>query len=271
MRAETMAADAATLLGESVAQTRALSGGDLSQVVAVTMASNRRVVVKTGPAPRVEAAMLQALRAAGAPAPEVLAVSDRILVLEELAERGGLGPSGWRALGAALRDLHGAASAGYGWEVDYAFGPVPIRNAPCETWPGFWAERRLLSGISGLPAVFAHRLESLARDLPGRLPATPRPGLLHGDLWTGNLVACDGALSGLIDPACYHGHGEVDLAMLHLFGVPPAAFYDSYGALSPGWEERRAIYTLWPAIVHVRLFGAGYHGLLDRLLGQLGV
>ena len=38
----------------------------------------------------------------------------------------------------------------------------------------------------------------------------------------------------------------------------------------PGWRERRAAYQLFPALVHLRLFGAGYAGMVERLLSRLG-
>lgn len=58
--------------------------------------------------------------------------------------------------------------------------------------------------------------------------------------------------------------------MLCLFGSPPDAFQDAYGPLEPGWEERRPLYQLFPALVHLRLFGASYGGLVDRLLSSSG-
>lgn len=262
---------AAALLGQPLVDWRAVAGGDLSAVLRLRLADGVTAIAKTGPDPRGEAAMLAAIRAAGVPAPQVLAASDRVLVLEELSDRGGLGPGGWRDLGRALHRLHAAEGAGYGWPGDYAFGAVAIRNAPCDSWPEFWAHRRLLPELAALPADAARRLEALAHDLPNRLPVRPAPALLHGDLWAGNVLADGGALSGLIDPACYYGHGEVDLAMLHLFGGPGAEFAEGYGALEAGAGERLAIYQLWPAIVHVRLFGVGYVGMLDRLLSRAGV
>ena len=271
MTGQEIAAEAAQAMGADLADWRALAGGDLNAVVRLRLAAGGTAVAKTGPAPRGEAAMLDAIRAAGVPAPEVLAVTDRVLVLEDLPDRGGLDDAGWEALGAALRRLHGAVGATYGWPDDYAFGAVTIRNAPCESWPEFWAERRLLSEAGALPAAFARRLEALARDLPNRLPGHPAAALLHGDLWAGNVLAADGHFTALIDPACYHGHGEVDLAMLRLFGRPGAGFLSGYGPLEPGSEDRQAIYQLWPAIVHLRLFGGGYAGMLDGLLSRAGV
>ena len=74
----------------------------------------------------------------------------------------------------------------------------------------------------------------------------------------------------MIDPACYHGDGEVDLAMLELFGAPPEAFWSGYGGTEPGRAERRPIYQLFPALVHLRLFGANYRGMVSGLLDASG-
>jgi len=271
MTQDEIAQAAAQLLGADLAGWYPVSGGDRTRVLRLRLISGEEVIAKTGPDPRAEAAMLIAIRAAGVPAPRVLGATSRVLVMEALEETGGLSSTGWQELGAALRRLHQVPGIAYGWEHDFAFGKVAIRNAPLPTWPDFWADRRLLADLSALPSAFARRLERLAQDLPQRLPATPAPVLLHGDLWSGNVLAADGHLSGVIDPACYCGHGEVDLAMLALFGSPGAAFYNGYGPLEPGVEERRPIYQLWPAIVHLRLFGGGYAGLLDGLLRQAGV
>ncbi|UWQ42507.1 fructosamine kinase family protein [Leisingera aquaemixtae] len=258
-----------SLLGAEVAGARPLHGGDLSEVQLLSLNDGRRVVAKTGPLVAAEAAMLRAIRAAGVPAPEVLGVAGHVLLMEALEETAA-GPAGWQALGGALRQLHSVTSPQYGWAEDYAFGAVAIPNAPLQDWPAFWAGRRLLAAPDALPRDLRLRIEALCKRLPDLLPAAPPAALLHGDLWTGN-VLFSGAGAYLIDPACYHGHGEVDLAMLHLFGTPPAAFHDSYGALEPGYDERRRIYQLWPALVHLRLFGAGYRGMVEARLEALGV
>jgi fructosamine-3-kinase len=260
---------AADILGGRLAAVSHLSGGSLSDVLRLRLEDGREAVVKGGPAPRTEAAMLNAIRASGAPAPKVLAVDDTVLVLELLPDSESLS-SVWSDLGRALRRLHAAEGKEYGWDADYAFASVVIENARNDDWLRFWGEKRLLTSVPFVSADLARRLERLAVRLPDLLPAHPKPSLLHGDLWTGNVLTDGARVSGLIDPASYYGDGEVDLAMLHLFGAPPEAFYDAYGELSPGWRERRAAYTLWPALVHLRLFGAGYRGLVEGLLSACG-
>ena len=245
-----------------------LRGGDLSEVTLVELSDGRRSVAKRGPLVAREARMLEAIARAGVPAPRVLGLSGPVLFLEALDEAPPT-PALWARFGADLARLHATSGPAYGWPEDYAFGPVEIVNASAEHWPGFWAECRLLPFLPHVPGALAGRIERLAARLPGLLPAQPAPGLLHGDLWAGNLLPTARAIH-LIDPACYYGHGEVDLAMLHLFGAPGPGFAESYGMLEPGWETRRAIYTLWPALVHLRLFGAGYRGLVERLLAAAG-
>jgi fructosamine-3-kinase len=265
-----LAEQGAALLGCDLGRSEPLSGGNLSELVKITLADGREAVVKTGPAPKVEAEMLRALAKSGAPVPKVLAVSEAALVLELLPSGGRLQKAA-TSLGAAVARLHKTTGRRFGWPQNYAFGSVAICNRTADSWPEFWAERRLLNNIPHIPAPLARRVEALAADLPNRLPPSPRPALLHGDLWGGNVLAEGSRVTGLIDPACYCGHAEVDLAMLGLFGQPGAAFYRAYGALEPGHEERLPIYQLWPALVHLRLFGCGYRGMVEGLLSATGV
>jgi len=260
----------AALLGGRLARTVARHGGDLSELVHIALQDGREVIVKNGPAPDAEGEMLQAIAASGAPVPKVLAMSEDVLVMEVVEEAGGL-RSASASLGRALSTLHSARGERYGWHRDFAFGRVAIENGWSENWPAFWGERRLLTSLPHVDGRLGRRLEKLAADLANRLPERPHPSLLHGDMWAGNIVASGSEVTGLIDPACYYGHGEVDLAMLTLFGGPGEAFFDAYGPLEPGHRERRHIYQLWPALVHLRLFGSGYHSMVDRLLSASGV
>ena len=265
-----LAETAAGLLGGTLRSTSAVHGGCLSQIVLITLNDGREAIVKGGGAPHIEAAMLRAIVAVGAPAPEVFADGDGVLVIEAMPADGGLSTA-WESLGSALAKLHATKGSVCGWPDDYAFGSVAIENGRMKSWPGFWAERRLLPNCSHVSSALARRIETLAADLPNRLPEMSAPSLLHGDLWGGNILASGNKVTAFIDPACYYGDGEVDIAMLNLFDGPGPAFYEAYGPLEPGWKKRLIIYQLWPALVHVRLFGSGYRPMVERLLTGAGV
>ncbi|MBU6297464.1 MAG: fructosamine kinase family protein [Alphaproteobacteria bacterium] len=260
----------ARLIGGTIRQIGEMPGGSLSQIVQITLTDGRRAVVKNGPSPRTEAAMLRAIAASGAPAPAVLGADDEVLAIE-LVPAGGALQCAWSSLGSALALLHGTTGERYGWPQDYAFSGLAIVNSWRDHWPTFWAEHRLLVHTAHLPPSLARRVEALASDLPNRLPAHPAPSLLHGDLWGGNILVDGERVSGLIDPACYFGHGEVDIGMLTLFDHPAAAFYDAYGPRDRHREERLVIYRLWPALVHLHLFGGGYRAMVERFLSEAGV
>jgi fructosamine-3-kinase len=210
--------------------------------------------------------MLRALAAAGVPAPTVEAEHDDVLLIAHVENDGLFSPHAWADIGAALRKLHDHEGGRFGWPVDYALGTVALDNREGGDWPRFWGEQRLIAAASLLDRPWRERVERLAGRLRDLLPSDPPPALLHGDLWTGNILVREGRLAALIDPACYHGHAEVDLAMLRLFDSVPDVFWESYGALDDGAAERLPLYQLFPALVHMRLFGATYAPMVDRLL-----
>ena len=246
-----------------------LAGESLSEVLLVPR-PDRPVVAKSGPALETEAAMLRAIAAAGVPAPAVEGEHEGVLLLEYVANDGLLSARAWSDIGVQVRRLHERTGDSYGWPVDYAIGTVALDNREGGDWPRFWGEQRLVATAALLDRPWRERVERLAARIGEMLPAEPPPALLHGDLWAGNLLVRDGRLAALIDPACYHGDAEVDLAMLALFSTPLDAFWDVYGALEPGWRERQPIYQLFPALTHVRLWGGGYFAMVDRLLSATG-
>lgn len=256
------------ILGTGLKASRPLHGGDLSEVLLLERDDGLKTVCKIGPHVAKEASMLRSIVATGAPAPQVLGVKSGFLFLEFLQEHG---PSehGWTSLGSGLHTLHAATGSQFGWTEDYAFGPVRIDNTFSPDWPTFWEARRLRPFLPQLPRALARRLEALCARLPEHLPCQPIASLLHGDLWSGNVLF--GANSAyLIDPASYYGHREVDLAMLELFGQPGRGFWEAYGETEPDYDTRIHIYQLWPALVHFSLFGTSYLGMIDDRLSRLG-
>jgi len=260
----------ADLTGVGTDRLERLAAESVSEVLLVPRPAGPPVVAKQSPAVAIEAAMLRALAGAGMPAPMVEGEHDGVLLLEHIDNDGLFSARAWADVGTRIRQLHDRAGESYGWPVDYAIGTVSFDNRESNDWPHFWGEQRLVATASLLDRPWRERIERLAGRLGDLLPASPLPALLHGDLWAGNILVRDGALVALIDPACYHGDAEVDLAMLDLFSSPPEEFTAAYGPLEPGWQARRAIYQLFPALAHIRLWGPSYHAMAERLLEAVG-
>jgi fructosamine-3-kinase len=132
-----------------------------------------------------------------------------------------------------------------------------------------YAEHRLLALVprAGLSSRGARAVESVSERLPELAGPVEPPARVHGDLWSGNVLAGADGAPWLIDPAAHGGHREVDLAMLSLFGSPSPrtlAAYDEVWPRAPGHEERVGLWQLFPLLVHAVLFGGWYASAVER-------
>ncbi len=194
-----------------------------------------------------------------------------------------LGRSGDSAqAGAQLAAMHRVSSDRFGWQSDNYIGATPQPNTPTGDWIDFWRDQRLgvqleLASRKGDGEKLLQRGEQLIERLPALLDHAPRPSLLHGDLWGGNLGYDAQGSPVVFDPALYYGDREADLAMTELFGGFDNRFYAAYEEswpLDPGYETRKSLYNLYHILNHFNLFGGGYGGqalgMIDRLLAELG-
>lgn len=118
------------------------------------------------------------------------------------------------------------------------------------------------------------RIESFSEKLDDLLEEPDHPSLLHGDVWTSNVLASGTHITGFIDPAVYYGHPEIELAFITLFSTFGKSFFDRYNELhrirDGFFETRRDVYNVYPLLVHVRLFGGSYLGGVERVLARHG-
>ena len=175
---------------------------------------------------------------------------------------------------------HGVEAEAFGFERATVIGGLHQPNPSTKSWVKFFRDHRLLYmarqalDAGRLPAALMGRLETLAGRLGGWLTETARPSLIHGAMWTGNVLCNAGRLSGIVDPALYDADAEIELAFSTLFGTFGDAFFGRYGEhrpIKPGFfEERLDLYNLYPLLVHVRLFGGSYVGSVERTLTKFG-
>jgi fructosamine-3-kinase len=256
-----------------------VAGGDINDAFRVVLADGGDAFVKTRADAEpgeyaAEAAGLEWLAQPGAlRTPRVLDIDARYLALEWIAA-GLLDDAGAEELGRGLAGTHAAGAPCFGSAESARLGAVKLPNEPTDSWPEFYAERRLRplarqarergalsrSAVEALERV-CERIEELCG------PPEP-PARLHGDLWSGNVMADAYGRPWLVDPSAYGGHREIDLAMLRLFGAPSQRVFAAYEELTPlseGWRERVELYQLLPLLVHALLFGGSYTGAVERV------
>ena len=183
-----------------------------------------------------------------------------------------------RVAGMALADLHKTEGRRFGWHRDNFIGSTPQRNGETDDWPSFFANRRLKPQLElAREKRFRSQMIANGERLIENLPAlfsdhAPKPGLLHGDLWSGNAALDDTSRLALFDPAIHYGDRESDLAMMQLFGGFPASMVAAYRdawPLATGFEQRRTLYQLYHVLNHMNLFGDSYQAQAERMIGSL--
>lgn len=187
-----------------------------------------------------------------------------------------------RKLGAALARLHADVGESFGWPRDNFIGPTPQQNRPHADWVEFWRERRLLPQLrlahqAGFRGEAQRRADTLLADFGAFFTDyRPRPSLLHGDLWHGNIGFIAAAEPVLYDPAVYRGDAEADLAMTELFGgISPdmLAVYREHAGIDAGYAVRKHLYNLYHVLNHLVIFGGAYAAqaaqLIDRVSSEL--
>jgi fructosamine-3-kinase len=261
-----------------------VSGGDINFAYCVDFTDRRRVFVKTNEqAPQgmfeAEAHGLEWLRAAHAiSVPQVIAVGQAgqtaFLVLEWV-EPGRHRSSSDELLGQGLAALHRFGAECFGLDRDNFVGRLLQRNPRCAGFAKFFVQNRLLAQFiqardaGYFNASVSARFHGLLDRVEVLLGPQEPPARLHGDLWSGNHLVGHEGRPWLIDPAVYGGHREIDLAMMRLFGGFServfAAYHEVY-PLAPGHQSRLLLMQMYPLLVHVNLFGAGYVAQVERII-----
>ena len=263
---------------------RAVFGGDINEAGVLTLDDGTLLFAKSNRTPsaldnfRAEAEGLEAIRFTGAiGVPEVLGLGQDAgssFLLMEYIDAGKKVKGYWEIFAAELADMHSYDVGNqYGFPHDNWIGARRQINSIHESWIGFFRDCRLEPQFKAADRYFStedrKKISYLLDHLDQYLLEPARPSLVHGDLWSGNMITGNDGKGWLIDPAVYYGHPEADLAMTELFGGFSPIFYQAYkeyGRLEPGYEDRRDTYNLYQLLNHLNMFGGGYLGSVMRII-----
>lgn len=226
-----------------------------------------------------EAYMLNYLREKSKlPIPAIYYSNEHVIIMEFIQSHHSLDDEGQRNAAELLADLHKIRAESYGHEKDTLIASLRQPNPQTRNWVEFFAQHRLLY-MAGealkedkIDKKFLKQVEKLAGKLSNFIKAPNPPSLIHGDVWGGNILAGRGKIMAFLDPAIYYADPEIELAFIRLLNTFGEAFFKRYNEINPiqpgFFEERADIYSLYPLLVHTRLFGASYARKAQRILDK---
>ena len=273
-------------LGERLLSARPLGGGCIGEVYKVEMGDGTELVAKVDREGEShlerEAYMLRYLRERSElPVPEVFHGSERLLLMQFVEGSSRFSEGAERQSAELLAGLHDLTAEAYGHERDTLIGSLDQPNPWTESWVEFFRDRRLLylarvaHEAGRLPTEDLGKVVRLAERLDEYLEEPERPSLVHGDVWSANVLAEGDRITAFLDPAIYHADPEIELGFISLFNSFGDAFFERYGeirSLRDGFfEERRDLYNLYPLLVHVYFFGGGYLDSVRVTLRRFGL
>jgi fructosamine-3-kinase len=273
-------------LGERLLSARAMGGGCIGEVYRVELEDGTPLVAKVDREGAShlerEAYMLRYLREkSDLPIPEVFHGSETLLLMEFVEGSSRFSEGAERHAAELLAALHGVTWDSYGHERETLIGSLDQPNPPTESWVEFFRDHRLLylarvaNEAGRLPAEDLERVDRLAERLDDYLEEPERPSLIHGDVWSANVLAKGDRITAFLDPAIYHADPEIELSFISLFNSFGGAFFERYAeirSITPGFfEERRDLYNLYPLLVHVYFFGGGYLDSVRATLRRFGL
>jgi fructosamine-3-kinase len=265
-------------IGKRPGRSVPLPGGCVADVRRLQFTEGDDLVAKFAPTGGLEIEGWMLRRLAGEsslPVPAVVHVEDRLLLLEYVdADGAPIGPAVERHAAELLASLHEISSDSFGFDRDTVIGTLDQPNPPAREWIPFFRDHRLLemarraAGSGALPTEAMPRIEHLAERLDEWIVEPARPSLIHGDVWSGNVLVRGHEVAAFIDPAIYYADPEIELAFTTLFSTFGASFFDRYSEIRPVspefFEFRRDLYNVYPLLVHTVLFGGHYGSAVDR-------
>ncbi len=176
--------------------------------------------------------------------------------------------------------IHSISNRQYGFEFSTQIGGLEKINFFENNWVNFYRDKRLLpifdliNKKNVIDLKMSNRIENLIKKIDSIIPDNPKPSLLHGDLWEGNILFHNEKFISFIDPGSFFGHNEMEVAYLRWFNpvFVDSEFlkkYNNFININNDYLDYEPVYQLYYSLLNVYLWDNSYISDSNNLLKKL--
>ena len=182
----------------------------------------------------------------------------------------------------SIISIHSIKNQDYGFDFDTQIGGLKQINSKSKNWKEFYTDKRLsyifdlVNKNKPMDKSINTKIDLLIKKMDNFIPTNPRPSLLHGDLWEGNILFKNKKFVGFIDPGSFYGHNELEISYLRWFNPKFIdnnflSKYNDHIKLDKYYLEYEPVYQLYYSLLNVYLWDRRYVEDVRRLLDKIKI